>query len=197
MLDTSRIVSGKMRLHTRPLDLHTVIGAALDVMRPAVEAKGLTLRASLDPNEGLMSGDADRLQQVVTNLLSNAVKFTPSGGEVEVSLRRVGLEVEVRDSDTGAGITPDFLPHVFERFRQAEGATQRGGLGHGLAIVRHNVELHGGTVGAESPGAGLGATFRVRLPLTDARGSEAEERRTSGSLRAGPPLSAHAAGADE
>ena len=170
VLDTSRIVSGKMRLHTSPLDLHTVIGAAVDVMRPAFEAKGVTLRTSLDPNEGLMTGDAERLQQVVTNLLSNAVKFTPAGGEVSVSLRRTGLDVEVTVSDTGVGIAPDFLPHVFERFRQAEGASQRGGqsgLGLGLAIVRYIVERHGGTVSAESAGLGAGATFRVRLPLTD------------------------------
>ena len=192
VLDTSRIVSGKMRLHTSPLDLHTVIGAAVDVMRPAVEAKGLALHTSLDPNEGLMTGDAARLQQVVTNLLSNAVKFTPKGGEVTVSLSRVGLDAEITVSDTGVGIAPEFLPHVFERFWQAEGATQRGGpsgLGLGLAIVRHIVEMHGGTVDAESEGAGRGSTFRVRLPLTDARAADDSER--------GAALSAQAGGGDE
>jgi signal transduction histidine kinase len=179
VLDTSRVVSGKMHLDTRPLDLHEVIGAAVDEVRASLEAKALVLRTSLDPNEGLMTGDPNRLRQVVANLLSNAVKFTPRGGEVSVALRRVGLDVEVAVSDTGAGIAPDFLPHVFERFRQAEGAHQRGhsGLGLGLAIVRHIVELHGGAVAAESEGPGRGATFRVRLPLTDAR-SEAPEQPT-------------------
>ena len=188
ILDTSRIVSGKMRLHTTPLDLHEVIGAAVDVVRPALEAKGLTLHASLDPNEGLMTGDAARLQQVVTNLLSNAVKFTPTGGEVRVGLRRVGLEVEITVSDTGQGITPEFLPHVFERFRQAEGVGQRGhgGLGLGLAIVRHLAELHGGAVTAESPGEGRGATFRVLLPLTDATAKPAEQTvQAAGAIHAG------------
>jgi signal transduction histidine kinase len=191
VLDTSRIVSGKMRLHTSPLDLHTVIGAAVDVMRPAVEAKGLSLHTSLDPNEGLMTGDAARLQQVVTNLLSNAVKFTPKGGEVSVSLRRVGLDVEVTVSDTGQGIAPEFLPRVFERFWQAEGgASQRGGqtgLGLGLAIVRHIVEMHGGTVSAESAGLGNGATFRVRLPLTDARAADTNELPSALTARAARP----------
>jgi PAS domain S-box-containing protein len=180
ILDTSRIVSGKTVLHTSPLDLHEVIGAAVDVVRPALEAKGVTLHTSLDPNEGLMTGDASRLQQVVVNLLSNAVKFTPRGGEVSVSLRRVGFDAEIVVSDTGAGIAPAFLPHVFERFRQAEGAAQRGhagGLGLGLAIVRHLVEMHGGEVTAESDGEGRGATFRVYLPLTGARA------KTSGELQ--------------
>jgi len=171
VLDTSRIVSGKMQLDTRPLDLHEVIGAAVDEVRPSLEAKALVLHTSLDPNEGLMTGDPGRLRQVVANLLSNAVKFTPPGGEVSITLRRLGVDVEVAVMDTGAGIAPDFLPHVFERFRQAEGARRRGhsGLGLGLAIVRHIVEMHGGNAAAESEGPGRGATFRVRLPLTDAR----------------------------
>ncbi len=177
ILDTSRIVSGKMQLHTSPLDLHEVIGAAVDVMKPAFGAKNLILRTSLDPHEGLMTGDADRLQQVVVNLLSNALKFTPAGGEVNVRLRRVGLNAEITVSDTGKGIAPEFLPHVFERFRQGQSSAGRGytGLGLGLAIVRHIVELHGGEVAADSAGEGRGATFRVMLPLTDLRDKPSQE----------------------
>ena len=136
-------------------------------MQPAADAKGVRLQTIVDPRVGPVSGDPDRLQQVVWNLLSNAVKFTPKGGRVQVRLERVNSHVEIVVSDTGIGIRPDFLPHVFERFRQAEAGTTRktGGLGLGLAIVRHIVELHGGTVEATSAGEGQGATFRVRLPL--------------------------------
>ncbi|HEV2762262.1 MAG TPA: ATP-binding protein [Pyrinomonadaceae bacterium] len=167
ILDVSRIISGKMRLDVQAVDLHTVVRAAADVVRPALEAKKITLHLDLDPKEGLITGDPDRLQQVVWNLLSNAAKFTPEGGSVSVHLGRVGFNVEMAVSDTGCGIRPDFLPYVFDRFRQAENVNQRThrGLGLGLAIVRHLVELHGGTVTAESPGEGRGATFIVRLPL--------------------------------
>jgi PAS domain S-box-containing protein len=167
LLDVSRIVSGKLRLDVRPVDLAPVVHAAVDVVRPAAEAKGIRLHAVVDPRTGRVSGDPDRLQQVVWNLLSNAVKFTPKGGRVQVVLEKVNSHVEIAVSDTGEGISPDFLPHVFERFQQADQKMDRmhAGLGLGLAIVRHIVELHGGTVHAESPGAGQGAVFTVKLPL--------------------------------
>jgi CheY-like chemotaxis protein len=136
-------------------------------VRPAAEARGIAVQPVLDPAAGPVSGDADRLQQVVWNLLSNAIKFTPRGGRVQVRLTRADSHVEVAVADTGAGIEPEFLPHVFERFRQADASSTRrhGGLGLGLAIVRHLAELHGGTVGAQSAGAGQGSVFTVRLPL--------------------------------
>jgi signal transduction histidine kinase/CheY-like chemotaxis protein len=167
LLDVSRIVSGKLHLDVRGVDLAAVIEAAIDIVRPAVEAKGLLLESSIDPDAAAVAGDADRLQQVVWNLLSNAVKFTDSGGRVHVALRRAGPRVEIVVTDTGQGIAPAFLPHVFERFRQAEGTSTRvhGGLGLGLALVRHLVELHGGTVAAASDGPGRGATFTVSLPM--------------------------------
>jgi PAS domain S-box-containing protein len=168
LLDVSRIITGKLRLDARPVDLAAVVEAAVAVVRPAASAKGVQLQAVFDPGVGAVSGDPDRLQQVVWNLLSNAVKFTPQGGGVQVRLGRVGAQVEVAVSDTGQGIAAEFLPHVFDRFRQADmGTTRRhGGLGLGLSIVRHLVELHGGTVEAESPGAGSGTTFRVTLPAS-------------------------------
>jgi signal transduction histidine kinase/DNA-binding response OmpR family regulator len=171
MLDVSRIVSGKMRLDVRPVDLHAVVEAALDAVRPAAEAKDLRVQPALDPQAFGITGDPDRLQQVVWNLLINAVKFTPRGGRVQVHLRRVGSLVEIAVSDTGQGIAPDVLPHVFERFRQADSTSTRrhAGLGLGLALVRHLVELHGGTVEVQSPGLGLGATFTVKLPVAIAR----------------------------
>ncbi len=136
-------------------------------MRPAADAKGVRIQATLDPRVGPVSGDPNRLQQVAWNLLSNAVKFTPKGGRVQVRLQRVNSHVEISVSDTGIGIAPDFLPFVFERFRQADSSATRaaGGLGLGLAIVRHVTEMHGGTVEASSAGEGQGATFTVRLPL--------------------------------
>ena len=169
VLDLSRIVSGKLRLNLRPMDLGPVIEAAIDTLRPAAEAKGIALRPALDPYPCTVSGDPDRLQQVVWNLLSNAIKFTPRGGAVEVHMRCRGNEAEVAVSDTGIGINRDLLPHVFERFRQGDASSTRryGGLGLGLAIVRHVVELHGGRVEADSGGAGQGATFMVRLPLME------------------------------
>jgi CheY-like chemotaxis protein/anti-sigma regulatory factor (Ser/Thr protein kinase) len=154
-----------MRLDVQPADLATVIDAAVEAVRPAAEAKKIQLRRVLDPFAGPVMGDPARLQQVVWNLLSNAVKFTPKEGKVEVLLERVDSHVEVLVSDTGAGISPDFLPHVFDRFRQLDASTTRrhGGLGLGLAIVRHLVELHGGTVRAYSEGEDRGSTFTVTL----------------------------------
>jgi len=166
VLDVSRIVMGKLRLDVRPVAMATVVEEALDTLRPAAAAKEIQLEAALSVEERV-SGDPDRLQQVVWNLISNAIKFTPSGGRVRVGLRRADGHVDVVVEDTGAGIRPDFLPHVFERFRQSDSSSTRahGGLGLGLALVRHLVELHGGTVSAESRGEGQGATFTVRLPM--------------------------------
>jgi PAS domain S-box-containing protein len=167
ILDVSRIIRGKLRLNVRAADLAPVIESAVDSVRPAAEAKGIRLQVVLDPRAGPVSGDPDRLQQVVWNLLSNAIKFTPKDGRVQVLLARVNSHLELTVSDTGQGIEKKFLPYVFDRFRQADPSTTRkhGGLGLGLAIVRHLVELHGGTVTAESDGAGQGTTFKVSLPL--------------------------------
>jgi PAS domain S-box-containing protein len=167
VLEVSRIISGKMRLYIQAVDLPAVVQSAVDSVAPAADAKRLRLQTSIDPNAGPISGDPDRLQQIVWNLVSNAVKFTPKGGRIQVRVERVESHVEIVVSDTGVGIKPEFLPHLFERFRQADSTTTRhfGGLGLGLAIVRHLVELHGGSVEAISDGQGKGATFRVRLPL--------------------------------
>ena len=169
LLDASRIITGKLRLDMKPTQLKMVIESACEAARPATGAKNIELRLALDPAASLVAGDAERLQQVVWNLLSNAVKFTPEGGRIEVRLGRVENYSEISVSDTGAGIKAEFLPYVFDRFRQADGTTTRthGGLGLGLAIVRHLVELHGGTVAAASAGVGTGATFKVRLPLLE------------------------------
>jgi PAS domain S-box-containing protein len=166
VLDVSRIVMGKLRLEVHPVELATVVEEALDTLRPAAAAKEIRIDAALAPG-ARVSGDPDRLQQVVWNLVSNAIKFTPAGGQIGVVVRLVDSHVEVVVEDTGAGIRPDFLPHVFERFRQSDSSSTRahGGLGLGLALVRHIVELHGGTVAAASGGEGHGATFTVRLPL--------------------------------
>jgi PAS domain S-box-containing protein len=167
ILDVSRVIRGKLRLNVRAAELTPVIEAAVDSVRPAAEARGIRLQVVLDPRAGPVSGDPDRLQQVVWNLLSNAIKFTPKEGRVQVLLARAGSHLELTVSDTGQGIEEKFLPYVFDRFRQADPSTTRkhGGLGLGLAIVRHLVELHGGTVTAESRGAGQGTTFKVSLPL--------------------------------
>jgi PAS domain S-box-containing protein len=167
ILDVSRIVAGRMRLEVRPVELTAVVEAALDTVRPAAEAKKIALATRLDPAVSSLSGDGDRLQQVVWNLLSNAVKFTPAGGTVEVRLRPADGHVLLSVQDSGPGIPPDALPHVFERFQQADASSTRrhGGLGLGLAIVRHLVELHGGTVEAANAPEG-GAVFEVRLPTT-------------------------------
>jgi CheY-like chemotaxis protein len=171
LLDVSRIITGKLRLEMRVIEFPPIIEAAMDVTRPAADAKRIELVSALDPAAGLVSGDADRLQQVVWNLLSNAVKFTPIEGRIEVRLEREGAHVRLTVSDSGEGIEPGFLPFVFDRFRQFEGrpTRARSGLGLGLAIVRHLVESHGGTVSAASPGRGQGATFTVTLPLSSHR----------------------------
>ena len=167
LLDFSRIISGKIRLDVGRVDLSPVVEAALDVVSPAADAKGIRLQSVLDPKAGSVSGDPERLQQVMWNLLSNSVKFTPKGGSVQVRLARVDSSVEITVSDTGQGIEAEFLPYVFDRFRQADSATTRRqtGLGLGMAITKHLVELHGGSIRAESPGAGQGATFILRLPV--------------------------------
>ncbi len=167
VLDVSRIVAGKLRLDVQPVELPLIVDNAVATVQPAADNKGVRLQTIIDPRVAPVSGDPDRLQQVIWNLLANAVKFTPKGGRVQIRLERVNSHTEVVVSDTGMGISPEFLPHVFERFRQADAATTRtaGGLGLGLAIVRHIVEMHGGTVHAASAGEGQGATFRVRLPV--------------------------------
>jgi signal transduction histidine kinase/ActR/RegA family two-component response regulator len=166
LLDVSRIVAGETRLETGPVELARVVDSALEALRPAAEAKEIALRISMD-RALVVSGDADRLQQVTWNLLSNAIKFTPPRGNVSVTLQADAGQAELTVADDGRGLTTDFLPHVFERFRQADSTPTRsaGGLGLGLSIVRHLVELHGGTVSAASTGEGRGATFTVRLPL--------------------------------
>jgi CheY-like chemotaxis protein len=167
LLDVSRIVSGKLRLEVRPIDPIPVIENAIDSVRPAAEAKSIRLKSFVDPSTGPILGDPDRFQQIIWNLLSNAIKFTPEEGEVAVYLERVLPHVQIRITDTGIGIPPRFLPYLFERFSQAENSSRRshGGLGLGLAIVRHLVELHGGTVQAESRGEGMGSTFTIKLPV--------------------------------
>jgi PAS domain S-box-containing protein len=167
LLDVSRIITGKLRIDVRPVDPNSFIEAAVEAVRPAAEAKGVRVQKVLDTGVVSVSGDPVRLQQVVWNLLSNAIKFTPKGGRVQVRLERVNSHVEIAVSDNGMGIAPEFLPHVFDRFRQADQRTtrQHGGLGLGLSIVRHLVELHGGTVRAESVGEGHGSTFTVLLPV--------------------------------
>ncbi len=191
LLDVSRILRGKLSLNTAPINLSATIKAAIETVRLAAEAKSIEIKTAIDPQVGQVLGDSNRLQQVVWNLLSNGVKFTPPGGRVEIKLSSVAdrfssgkdgpaqitTYAQITVTDTGKGIHPDFLPHVFEYFRQADSATTRkyGGLGLGLAIVRHLVELHGGTVRAESAGEGLGATFTVRLPLIPARSDANEE----------------------
>jgi signal transduction histidine kinase/ActR/RegA family two-component response regulator len=175
LLDISRIITGKLRLDVRVVDLASVIEAVLDSLRPTAEARSIRLQPLLDPQAGLVSGDTDRLQQVVWNLVSNAIKFTPKGGRVQVLLARVNSHVEITVSDSGKGISAEFLPHVFDRFRQADGSSTRrqGGLGLGLSIVRQLVELHGGTVSVESDGEGQGATFTVQLPSIVTRRGDA------------------------
>jgi signal transduction histidine kinase/ActR/RegA family two-component response regulator len=167
ILDMSRVISGKLSLNSGQVDVASVINAAIDAVQLAADSKRILLEATLDPATPHVSGDAHRLQQVVWNLLSNAIKFTPSGGHVDVRLKVVEFKVQITVTDTGVGITPDFLPFIFDRFRQADGSSARRhrGLGLGLAIVRHLVELHGGTAHADSRGEDLGATFTINLPI--------------------------------
>ncbi|MFN8390585.1 MAG: PAS domain S-box protein [Bdellovibrionota bacterium] len=179
LLDISRIVSGTMRLDVQRINVAEAIDAAVTAVTPAAQAKGVSIQKVLDPLAGAVSGDPARIQQVVWNLLTNAVKFTPKGGRVQVLLERVNSHVEISVIDSGIGIKPDFLPHIFERFSQADSSTTRrhGGLGLGLAIVKQLIELHGGTVRAKSPGEGQGSTFSVSLPITVLHDNRVEKTR--------------------
>ena len=170
LLDISRILQGKLSLNITTVDLAQTVQSAIETVRLAAESKSIQIQTRLEPNVGLVSGDSNRLQQVFWNLLSNAIKFTPSAGRVEVGIENLDSTIQVTISDTGKGIHPDFLPHVFDYFRQENGATTRqyGGLGLGLAIVYHLVQSHGGTIEADSAGSGQGATFTVKLPFTNA-----------------------------
>lgn len=195
LLDMNRIMAGKLHLDIQNVHLASLIESALETLRPAADAKGIRLQSALATNVASIRGDPARLQQVFWNLLSNAVKFTPKGGKVQVLLERVNSHIEISVADTGVGIKPDFLPHVFERFRQADASTARryGGLGLGLAIVKQIVELHGGTVAVESLGEGEGTTFHVRIPVSIIRrppgaepefvGPVQEERASLGGIR--------------
>lgn len=171
LLDVSRIISGKLRLDVSPVEVAPIVESLINTVRPSADAKGIQIDMRLDPEKCIVSGDSTRLQQVLSNLLSNAFKFTPKGGRVEVRLECINSSVQITVSDTGRGISPVFLPYIFDRFRQADSTSKRshGGLGLGLAIVHHLVELHGGTVTAHSDGEGSGATFLVRLPLITAQ----------------------------
>lgn len=185
LLDVSRIIRGQLRLDLQPVLLPSIITAAIDAVRPSADAKAIQIRVLFDPAVSPVSGDADRLQQVVWNLLSNAIKFTPQGGQIEVWLEPAGEWVQIQVKDTGIGIGADFLPYVFERFRQADSSTTRsqGGLGLGLTIVRHLVELHGGTVRADSQGTGHGATFSVQLPKLQVQPSTSSQQTPIGSAK--------------
>jgi PAS domain S-box-containing protein len=167
ILDTARIITGRLKLDAHPVEIERVFQAAIDVIRPSAEAKKIALQTVIDDRSSIVFGDANRMQQVIWNLLSNAVKFTSEGGRVEARLGRSEGCIEITVTDTGAGIDPQFMPYVFDRFRQADSTSTRkySGLGLGLAIVRHVVEMHGGTVAAFSPGEGQGATFKVRFPI--------------------------------
>jgi PAS domain S-box-containing protein len=176
LLDVSRIISGKLRLDVRTVDLISIVTAALDSIRPAAEAKEIRVQTVLDSATGPISGDSDRLQQIVWNLLTNAVKFTPTGGRIQVKVHRLDSNVEIVVSDTGVGINKEFLPYVFDRFRQADASTTRvhGGLGLGLSIVHQLVDLHGGSVSVNSEGEGQGATFTILLPFVSSANDQKE-----------------------
>ncbi|AUX23220.1 transcriptional regulator [Sorangium cellulosum] len=188
ILDVSRIITGKVRIARRLVDAGAIVGAAVESLRPTAEAKGVALDLAIETPDARLSADATRLQQVCWNLVSNAIKFTPAGGTVRVAVAHEGDRLRLEVSDTGQGIAPDFLPFVFDRFRQADSSTTRrhGGVGLGLSIVRHLVELHGGHVSARSEGDGKGATFEVTLPITGSPGAE----------RAGPAEAGGAAPGD-
>ena len=195
ILDLSRIVTGKLRLDLELVELAAVVEAAIETVRPAADARNIRLTPELDPNAGAVMGDPNRLQQIVWNLLTNAVKFTPPGGWVSVWVGRAGPHVEIVVADSGQGIAPSLLPHIFDRFRQGDASTTRsqGGLGLGLAIVKHLTELHGGTIAAESPGEGLGATFTVRVPIAPQHApgyppSDVPALRTAGAIECPPEL---------
>jgi PAS domain S-box-containing protein len=178
LLDVSRIIAGQLRLEVELLDVNQIVSAAIDVIRPAADARGVDLHVMLDPDAGIIKGDAGRLQQVLWNLLTNAVKFTPRGGRIHVTLQRDDSAVRIEVADTGKGVSPEFLARVFDRFAQEESSNSRrtGGLGLGLAIVKHLVELHGGTVEAHSDGEGTGACFIVKIPLAPVRVARPESR---------------------
>lgn len=193
ILDVSRVITGKLRLNIAPVDAASVINAAIDSVQLAADSKDIELEVTLDPSARHILGDASRLQQIVWNLLSNAIKFTPSGGHVAVRLKRVDREAQIQITDSGLGISADFLPHMFDRFRQADGTTTRrhGGLGLGLSIVRHLVELHGGTVQADSAGEGQGATFTIALPLPVTSPQTRKRKAATGSLWQKPLSEVH------
>jgi signal transduction histidine kinase/ActR/RegA family two-component response regulator len=190
LLDTARIISGKMKLEFQPVDPVAIISAALNTMRPVADNKGVAITMDLDPEAGQITGDPDRLQQVVWNLMSNAIKFTPGGGRVRVELRRGSPGVRIAVQDTGQGINPDLLPYVFDRFKQGDSAASRryGGLGLGLALVKHLVELHGGSVAVESQGEGHGATFIINLPVRAVKGGGGTESQREGETVVTPRL---------
>jgi PAS domain S-box-containing protein len=179
ILDLSRIVGARFRLDVRPIEVAPVVAAAIETLMPAANARGIKVQTVLDPTAGLVSGDTDRLRQVVWNLVSNAIKFTPKGGRVAARVERDDPNVVITIEDSGVGMRPEVLPHVFERFRQGDSSNTRnhGGLGLGLAVVKHLVELHGGQVTASSPGEGMGSAFTVKIPLLDpvAGGRERDE----------------------
>jgi signal transduction histidine kinase/ActR/RegA family two-component response regulator len=196
LLDVSRIITGKLQIELRPVDLRPVVDAAFEAVRPAFESKKIDFQTGCDSAGCTVLGDGNRLQQVLWNLFSNAVKFTPEGGVVRVSVQRREPGVEISVQDSGAGIKPDFLPYIFDRFRQADGSTTRvhGGLGLGLSIVKHLVQLHQGRVEVESDGVGKGATFKITLPLAattnavDARAASQREKDGNGSVINSPQL---------
>jgi signal transduction histidine kinase/CheY-like chemotaxis protein len=195
LLDVSRIASGKLRIEVQSVEPASIIESVLETVRPAAEAKDIRIEKKFDPAATSVAGDPGRLQQVIWNLLSNAIKFTPQGGTVRVILEQINSYIEITVADTGIGFKPEFLPHVFERFWQADGSTTRrhGGLGLGLAIVKQLVELHGGRVYAGSPGEHQGATFTVRLPLAQQKGSNRKrdaQTRSPGAVARLPDLSA-------
>ncbi len=185
ILDTARIITGRLKLETHPVEIAQVFQAAVDVVRPSAEAKGIALHVVIDDRAALAIGDANRVQQVIWNLLSNAVKFTSEGGRVEATLSRTDRRIEITVTDTGIGIDPQFMPYIFDRFRQADSTSTRkySGLGLGLAIVRHLVEMHGGTVAASSPGKGQGATFKVRFPIASRDTRQTENRQSGPELK--------------
>ena len=187
VLDVSRIISGKLRLNVQQVDVPALVRASVDAVLPDAEAKEITIDSTVNSETGSITGDQERLQQVVWNLLSNAVKFTEQGGRVRVGLERVGPNVQLTVRDTGVGIAPEFLPHVFERFRQGDAGTtrQRGGLGLGLAIARQLIEMHGGTIEAASGGVGTGSSFTVTLPRTMRRSPAAGPDDPSGRAQVG------------
>jgi PAS domain S-box-containing protein len=189
LLDMSRIISGKIHLEVQPLQIHEVVKSAVESVRQSAEAKRIRLRSILDSSVGIVRGDSNRLQQVLWNLLTNAIKFTPSDGRIHVVLERVNSHVEILVEDTGIGISPEFLPYVFDRFRQADPSTTRryGGLGLGLSIVRNLVELHGGSVRVKSPGENQGSTFIVALPISHVR-NEGRAGGREGTVQAPEPL---------